>query len=54
MAEMEMMRTIMKVELVEFKNGLTCEGMRERERNFSVSIFDMGISYFHLTPWFPS
>lgn len=51
---MEMMRTIMKVELVEFKNGLTCEGMRERERNFSVSIFDMGISYFHLTPWFPS
>ena len=32
MAEMEMMRTIMKVELVEFKNRMACEGMRERER----------------------
>lgn len=52
MAEMEMMRNILKVELLELKNGMVCEG--KRENVFSLLIFDMDISYLYLTPWFPN
>lgn len=44
-----MLRIILKVDLLEFKNGMVCE---ERENFVCFLIFDMGILYYYLLLWF--
>lgn len=52
---MEMMGHTLKVELVEFKNGMSFVRKRKRERGTSLSL---NLWYWHFifsfTPWFPN